>query len=202
MLKLTISTNFPQVERKLLGLREDVAGRALASAVNKTLAQGETAMGREITAQFNIKRDKVKKALRVNRASYRAGVFRIQGSLESPSKRGRSLNLINFVEGFVTLAEARRRSKAGTLDQLRFRIKKTGKPAVIKGAFVGNAGRTIFTREGKGRLPIKALQTIDVAQMFNTKRINERVVQFILTKFPEILEHEIEFYTNRFGGIA
>jgi hypothetical protein len=33
----------------------------------------------------------------------------------------------------------------------------------------------VFRRTGQGRLPIEPMQVIDVPQMFNTRRINERV---------------------------
>jgi len=57
-------------------------------------------------------------------------------------------------------------------------------------------------RVGKERLPIKALTTIDVAQMFNTKRINAKVVQMIEAKFPTIFANEVRYYTERFNARA
>ena len=72
--------------------------------------------------------------------------------------------------------------------------------AGIPGAFLINGGKTVMIREGKSRLPIKALQTIDVAQMFNTKRINAKVVQLIEERFPGIFANDVKFFVSRFNA--
>jgi hypothetical protein len=79
------------------------------------------------------------------------------------------------------------------------KVKRSGARKVISGAFVGNKGRTVFTRVGKPRLPIKPVQTIDVPQMFNVKHINAAVVKAIERKFPQIFEREMRFALQQFG---
>lgn len=167
-------------------LRDDVARKATASALNKTVTQAKTAMSREIRAEFVLPAAKVNQALRINRARATGGQFSLQASLESPSKRGRSLNLANFA--------AKQTSKG-----VSFKIKRTGARRLIPGAFLINGGKTVMIRTGKRRLPIKALQTIDVAQMFNTRRINAKVLRVIEDKFPAIFANEAKFFTNRFS---
>ena len=199
MIKLTIKTNFPEVQRKLESLRRDIAERATVSAINKTAAQAKTQMTREITGEFNIKSSKVKESLRVIRARYVGGQANIQARLESPSRKGRSLNLINF--------EARKTVKGVTV-----KIKKSSGRKLLTGGFIANKGRTVFVRKG-GVMPsrskyagtkhaeeIKALQTIEVAQMFNTKRINSKVVKFIEAKLPEVMENEMRFFVSKFNA--
>jgi len=199
-MQITIKHNFPQVQRQLDNLQKDIARQATASALNKTIAQAKTAMSREIRAEFNISAAKVNESLSITRASASGGELRMEASLQSPRKRGRSLNMINFMEKSTTLAQARKRGKAGTLNQLFVQIKKQGGKKALGSAFIGNKGRTIFVREGKSRLPIKALQTIDVASMFNTKRVNAKVVQMMVDKFPTIFDHEAKFFTDRFNA--
>ena len=198
-MQLTISTNFPKVQAALDALQADVRDRALASAINKTLEQAKTGMVREITAEFNVKAAYVRDRLRIRKAFFKAR-FEIEGSLIG-GKAGakRSANIIAFVERVVTLAEGKRRAKAGTREQLFVRIKKGGPAVPLKGAFIGNDGRTVFERVGKSRLPIKPVQVIDVAQMFNTRRINAKVVQLMRDKFPDIFAREARFYTDRFN---
>lgn len=211
-MQIKISTNFPQIQRQLETMRQDIADKAVASALNKTVAQARTAMSREIRREFNISTQAVNDALRVRRATAVRARLQLEASLESRSKRGRSLNLINFLERSVSMAAARQRTKGGEGGtyqlgnrtvrkalQLRFKIRRTGPKKVIEGAFIGNKGRTVFIREGVSRLPIKALQTIDVAQMFNTQRINAKVVQLINTRFPTIFANDARFYTLKFG---
>ena len=142
MLTISIKTNFPEVQRAMDQLHEDVAAQAMARAVNRTMEQARTAMSREIRAEFNLPAAKVNEALRIRRASYRNGLYEISATLESPTKRGRSLNLINF---------AAKHTAQGVSVSVRKGVRK-----VIKGAFIANNGRTVFIRVGKGRLPIKA----------------------------------------------
>lgn len=199
-MQFSIKTNFPDVQRQLQAMQDDIGKRALASALNKTVAQAKTAMSREIRAEFNISASKVGTALKVNNARASGGTLRLEASLESPRQRGRSLNLINFMERSTTIAQARKRGKAGTLNQLHVQIKKMGGKKALGSAFIGNKGRTVFVRTGKARLPIKALQTIDVAGMFNTKRVNAKVLAMIEAKFPELFANEAKFFTNRFNA--
>lgn len=198
-MQFNIKTNFPEVAKAMRQLREDVARKATASALNKTVAQAKTAMSREIRAEFNMTAAKVGAALKVNNARASGANFRLEASLESPRQRGRSLNLINFMERSTTLAQAKRRGKAGTLNQLFVQIKRAGGKKALGSAFIGNKGRTVFVRTGKARLPIKALQTIDVASMFNTKRVNVKVLAMIEAKFPELFVNEARFFTDRFN---
>jgi hypothetical protein len=185
-MQISIKTNFPDVQRRIDTLRAEIVQQATVRAVNGTLAQAKTRMSRAIRAEFNIKAEKVNASLRIERASYRGGVYRIEGKLESPTKRGRSINVINF--------EARKTGQGVSVKILR-----KGGRKVIKGAFIGNDGRTVFKRVDKARLPIVAVQTIDVQQMFTTKRINELVVRMINEKFPEIFDREVRYYTERFN---
>lgn len=196
---ITIKHNFPEVQRAIDRLSEDVRGPALASAINKTLDQAKTAMVRGITAEFNVTAAYVRERLRVRRASARQGLFAIEGSLVGGDGRRRSANIIRFVENKVSLAEAKRRGKAGTLSQLYVKVKRTSPAKPLKGAFIGNKGRTVFRRVGPARLPIEPVQVIDIAQMFNTRRINSVVVAAMKAKFPAIFEREARFYTNRFN---
>ncbi len=185
-MQISITTNFPQVQAKLDSLSKDIAQKALVRSVNATMAIAKTAMSREIRQEFVLPAAKVNAALVVKRASFRAGLFGVEATLESPSKRGRSLNLINF--------GARETARGVT-----FKIKRGGPRQLIPGAFIASAGRTVFIRTGKPRLPIKALQTIDVAQMFNTQRINARVVKTLEDRFPQIFEREAAYYLRKAG---
>jgi hypothetical protein len=190
VLKFTVTHNFPEVQRMLGRLHKDVAEQAMARAINRTLDQGKTRMQRAIVAEFNVKPRVVRESLRVKRASRAAGLYAISGFLESPSKRGRSRNLIHF--GAV-------QTKRG----VTVKVKRSGSRKLIPGAFIINAGNqyggTVMIRRGKQRLPINARQTIDVAQMFNTRRVNDLVVRFMEDKFPEVFAREAKFYLDRFN---
>lgn len=200
-MRIDIKTNFPEVQRALKTLHAEVAGKALVSAVNKTIEQARTQMTREITSEYRVTSAYVRERLRLRRASFRAGLFGVTAELSAGGgRKGRSANLIAFVSKAQREAGGARRRKNGTRGQLTFQVRKAGGKKVITGAFIGNKGRTVFLRVGKERLPIKALQTIDVAQMFNQKRINAQVVAAIKSRFPTIFERESRYYLSRFNG--
>ena len=191
-MKFTLTHNFPEVQRALNSLKQDIALKATASALNKTVAQAKTAMSKEIRAEFVLPASTVSQSLRVSRARAARGTASMDVSLSSVSRPGkRSLNLAHF--------NAKQTSKG-----VSFKVRRDGPRKVIPGSFLINGGKTVMIRTGKGRLPIRALQTIDVAQMFNTKRINAKVLGMINAKLPTIFANEVRFFTDRFnaGGKA
>lgn len=189
-MQLSIKTNFPDVQRRLDELAKDIASKATASALNKTVAKAKTAMSKEIRAEFNMSAATVGQSLLIRKASAAGGRFNLSAELSSISKRGkRSLNLAHFDA---------RQGKRG----VSFKIKRGGPRKTIPGSFLINGGKTVMIRTGKGRLPIKALQTIDVASMFNTKRINAKVVRFIEDEFGRIFANEAKFFTDRFNRMG
>lgn len=197
MIKIDIRSTFGQQAESLRRMSRELQDKAVAMALNKATAKGKTEMTRAITSEFNIKAGDVRQKLNVRKASAKG--LRLVSQLQAFASRrkGRSLNMIHFVNGKVSIASARKRIAAGEGGrhalrnggysahalELMFKIKKRGGSKQIKGAFIGNKGRTVFIREGKERVPIRGMQTIDVPQMFNTRRINERVVQRIEKEF-------------------
>lgn len=207
--KLDLGGVFADLNELETGLRE----RAAVSAINKTLAQGRTQMTREIAREFNLPVSFVRERLNIVKAKWIGGKARLAGALDGSNGKKRSANLIAFLVKSVTLAQARKRMAAGeggtyqlrngaTVTkalELQFKIKRKGGAVKIPGAFIGNKGRTVFKREGAARLPIKALSTIGIPQMFNTKRLNKVVVKGMETDFPGIFEHELKYFTDRFN---
>ena len=190
MVMLTIKTDFNDVQNRLNKLSNDLQKRIIPAALNKTIAKANTSMVREITSTYNIKAAEVRARLRVIRASKDFKKWKAILDPFAGGKRGRAMNVIKFAEKKITLAEGRRRAKSGTADQLRFQIKKAGGKKTIQGAFIGNKGRTVFERipgqymasrngSSKHSQAIKPVTTIDVPQMFNTRRINAVVVKRI-----------------------
>ena len=118
----------------------------------------------------------------------------------SRSRRGRSANMVRFLAvaqaagiGFKTRGAAgiKKKDVAALRGQLGFLIKRGGGVKKIAGAFVGNKGRTVFMREGKARLPIKPVQVIGFSQMFNARRIHDRVMAKVRAEFGVELDRAI-----------
>lgn len=187
---ITVRNNFPQIVARLKQVDRDIGQRALVKAINKTMEQGKGAMARQISSEYMLTSAEVKSRLRVDRASYKS--LHVVATLEATKRPiGRSMNLIRFVERSVTLAEGRRRAKAGTLDQLRFQIKRKGGKKTITGAFIANKGRTVFVRQGKERLPIKGVMTIDIPQMFNSRQVRELIERLMLQRLDGNFAREL-----------
>ena len=204
---LNVRTNFPAVINQLKEVSEQLGNKVVVRALNATVTQGKSTMARKISSEFRVSTAQAKYRLDIRKATSKAGAVRFEAVLSASNKnnKGRSMNMIAFAERSITLAQSRKRIKAGeggaqTLRnggvvtkalQLRFQIKRGGVKKVIKGAFIGNKGRTMFIRTGKGRLPIQALNTIDIPQMFNTKRINEVVRDELLKNFEKNFNREM-----------
>ena len=191
-MRINVTHNFGDIAKRLQRMQDDLREKVIVQTLNTVAKEAQGRMATEIASEFNIKRSEAMDGLRVDRASRGAGGAFMTATLYAPSrKKGRGFNLIRFVEKKVTFAEAKRRGKAGTLQQLRVKIKRSGGLKAIPGAFIGNNGRTVFIRTGKARLPIKALTTIDVAQMFNTRRVNDKVVAFVKARVSSVLQDKI-----------
>lgn len=196
MIKLSIRNNFPEVARRLEKLPEEIANKAMARALNKTVEQGRAEMARAISAEYRVRVGDVKRRLSITRASVK-GQLRLSASLLATRGNGlfgsdesRGMNLIAFVVG----GQPKRTAK-GKMRQLNFQIKRGGGRKQIPGAFIATNKRTggtaVFVREGKDRMPIATKTTIDVRQMFNTKRINGAIRNAMLQRFAANFDREV-----------
>jgi hypothetical protein len=183
-MKLEVKADLSRLKQGLKKLGQDIAAndKAMARAINKASALGRTEMARSIRDEFMLTVSKAREKLQVRKAFAARGKLEISGELFSkdPSGRRRAINLASFG------AKATRRG-------LTVKIKRGGPRVVLRAGFLGNKARTAFERVGSKRLPIKPLQTIDVPQMFNTKRINQRVRARIEAALPGLVERELRF---------
>ena len=200
MIEINIRHNFPEVMRKLKEVTESVGNKAMVRALNTTIDQGKVQMAKQITQEFRVSSAEVKKRLEIRKASTKSGAFRFEAVLSASKKtKGRSMNLIAFQTGALTKRTAKKAGRADAVGQLGFQIKRGGGRKVIPGAFIGNQGRTVFIRTGKPRLPIKAISTIDIPQMFNTKRINQVVRQVMTERFSANFQRELRTVLKGFA---
>ena len=177
-------------------IAKGIGDKALTSALNKTVAQARTQMIRGITSEYAISAATVRERLQLQRAS-RTGMQFTATLIGNPAGRAkRAMNVIRFIEKSVSLAQARKRRKAGTLGALRFKIRRAGGLQTIAGAFIANNGRTVFRRTGKARLPIEAVSTIGVPQMFNAKKVQIPVQRWITENFPRIFDRETRYFLS------
>lgn len=197
MATINIKTNFKDVQKSLDKLNERLQQKVVPAALNKIVAKAKAEMTRAVTSEYNLTASEVRSRLRVfnARRAFKDWVV-VLDPFASGRRKGFTLNMIRFVEKRVSLAEGRRRAKDGSKNQLRFKIKKNGKTTTLRDAFIATnkktGGTAVFTREGKSRYPIQAKQTIDVPQMFNTRRIQARVRAKINKELPVEFDRAIK----------
>lgn len=191
---ISIRNNFPAVSAALDRVATDVGNKAMVRALNATVTQGKTAMARQISKEFRVTVGQAKDRLNISYAKAKGG-WRFEATLEATRPGGlhgndyRGMNLIHFVTKIPT------RNKKGQLGQLQFQIKRAGGRKSIKGAFIATSrktgGRAVFVRQGKDRMPIETKTTIDVPQMFNTRRINSVIRTVMLQRFDANFRREL-----------
>lgn len=186
-----------EVRRELSRVSREIdRGRAMSMALNKVGRKAQTTADRAIRQRFAMPANEVRgaMALLTARRSQLEVTLSIFGS---PSRRGRSMNMVHFLESRVSMAEARRRRKSDTLNKPRFRILKGGPLKTIDGAFIGNKGRTIFRRTGRSRLPIEPVQVIGVSQMFSTRTVRAQVIARIESELMVEVTRAVDLVISR-----
>lgn len=183
------------VKKQLQALSPAQMHGAISMAINKTAEKGRTEITRAITDRYAISANEVRNSVNIYKAfkgssSTVEGIKATISVFGSPSKLGRSMNMIHFVNR-SSAAKTKKRGKDGKLNQLRFKIKKSSGNQVIPGSFIGNDGRTVFERVGKGRLPIRPVQVIGVSQMFMFRPVHDRVIKRITDEFNVELNRAI-----------
>lgn len=196
MFTISVKTNVKPTVDWLNRISKGIGDRSIVSALNKTIAQVNTRMARAITAEYNIKSADVKARLRVQRAR-RAGLA-FTATLQGNAGSGkRAMNMVYFLERKVTLAEAKRRRRGGTLRDLRFKVRKRGGVKTVKGAFLLNVpGSPVMRRTGTGRSDFEPLRTIGVPSMFQAKKVQVPEQRWIDANFPRIFDREWRYFLS------
>lgn len=197
MIVISIKHNLDQIARDLKATQKAIQA-AIPRAVNRTTEGALTCAATTISSEYKLTRSFVRQRLALRKAS-RKGPHAFSATLigNPAGKAKRAMNVIHFAVAKLTRAEvaAWRREAAGRLTrpQVPFQIKRSGGRVHIKGAFVGNDGRTVFRRTGKDRLPIEPVQTIGVPQMFTSSKVQRTVRDWISANFPRIFEAELRY---------
>ncbi len=187
MLKFGLSISGLDELKKKLKDDEKKRNKALAEALNRTAIRGKDEVKKGVTERYTVKASEVNGSMTTRKASQNRleSEIRVFGNSR---KFGRSLNVIRFMETSVTLAQAKKRLKLGTLNQLHFKFLKGSDKKIIPGAFIGNKGRTVFERTGDKRLPIKPVLVVGVGQMLMHRNVHKTV----LGRINKILKEELD----------
>jgi hypothetical protein len=203
MIKIEVR-GMKEVRESLARIPRELEGKVIQPALNKVADKARAEITRLVPQEFAVKAAEVRSAVDVRRA--RSGSMQaVVDVFGSARRRGRSMNLIHFLAAIQAAGRAlkARGAKANKAElkalqqQLGFLIKRAGGLKKVEGAFIGNKGRTVFMRTGDARLPIKPVQVIGFSQMFNSRKINGRVMDKIRAELPVEIERALKMVLAR-----
>jgi hypothetical protein len=189
-IKIDMKMDVRELNRTMGLLQANLRDRATVMAINKTAKKAKTEMDMSIRKEFNLPKKKVNSRLQIKKANR----FTLSAEIDPfglGGKRYRALNMVEFLVGSAESKLTGSRTAKGNLRRrtpLQFKIKKNGAAKSIKGAFVARGRKSgkllVFAKDNTKASGIRAVSTIDVPQMFNTKRVQVRVMKRIRKEFP------------------
>ena len=173
---MEIDIKLEGIDKVVAKMRPDIYKKSLNKTLNDIGSKVKTQSTKAVRQRYNIKAKTVKDNMQVKRSRYSDLSF----ALHIASGRR---NIINF---------GARQVKKG----VNVKVKKTSGVKLVKGAFIGNNGRTVFKRVKDKRLPIKAIKTLSIPQMFN-KDIMQEVDKDASSNFNKRFKTNFEFYISK-----
>jgi len=181
----------------LKGFEKEIPGAA-SSAINRTLTQVVTKLGRIVTDQYAVKSKEVKETTKGNirksskgnlKASIRSAGHTLSFAHfpftpKKPSKRQVKVKIINSKgkvaskHGFVASTGAKVESKT------QYNVfRRTGKFSIAeKGRY-----------QGKMRENVAPIRTLSIPQMITNQTTSEQITEFANSKLAERVDHEIKY---------
>lgn len=171
---------------------------AVVSAINKTMAQCKTRIKERINAGYGVPKSDIEKAIQVNKAT----ADNMTASLSIGTKQKRSFSLAR--KGFGAIQTSTGVTvKIGPSTKSYKHAFIAVMPSGHSGVFIrkfGTKHKPVSGRYAKypSTLREKIVETASpsIMTMFNELNLENELRAFIEQKFPEILKHEIEYYTR------
>jgi len=172
---ITIDSNIKELTRTLTTIQKTVIPQATSTALNKTARTVFKEVKRDVAKDTGLKQKEVAERMTLVKANKYTQSAHIK-------MEGRYFNLIRF---------GARQMKKGV------KTKAWGKRKLYRGAFIANKGRTVFAREGKDRVPIKALvgpnPAVELARRMKKPEFNKRV----MARFDKVFSQELNYRLKR-----
>jgi len=156
--------------------------KATVRTINELGRGLATRLVKEARSEYNIKSSELKSYIKTDKAD--------KNDLEfSLDIRSAPLSLSKFSMRAKTVSTKRGKRKGVTVKVFRKQKRK-----LVKHSFI--AGKQIFKREGRERLPITKLTTLSAPQMFKEASI-EAGYKDVELKLPNIYERNLKFYSKK-----
>ncbi len=220
--KVDMSLTDRALKAKLALLPQEVANKSIKSALRRTGQEAKTEARRAIQETYNLKAGTINQYLQVGPVREIApGRFSVWVGANTSRPGYRGLRLIHFgarqkKNGAISI-KVLKAGKRGVVkgafqvqqpngvDDIVKRTTSAGSPneKVVpkQGAY---KGRVIKRGVRKGqylkRQKLRTLFTVDVAQMFNTKRVNTVIRQRMMERYTHNLRRDIAYHSARFNA--
>lgn len=174
-MKIDIKADVAAARRQLYSWQHNVIPKATAAALNRTGDHANTLTVLDLAEVTGLKQKDVRAAMRRVRAKWGNLEYRLAAI-------GRALNLIRF---------GARQTKKGVS------ASAWGKRKIYKSTFIANQGRTVFVREGKARLPIKAVHGPSLPREFGRAQFMNNLKAAVTLKWRTEFAHQLAYYLRK-----
>ncbi len=174
-MKIDIKADVAAARRQLYSWQHSVIPKATAAALNRTGDHANTLTVRDLSDISGLKQKDVRAAMRRVRAKWGNLEYRL-------AALGRALNLIRF---------GARQTKKGVS------ASAWGKRKIYKSTFIANQGRTVFVREGKARLPIRAVHGPSLPREFGRAQFMNNLKAAVTLKWRTEFAHQLAYYLSK-----
>lgn len=174
-MKIDIKADVAAARRRLSDTQRRILPAATNRALNRTGDHANTLTVRELAGITGLKQKDVRAAMQRVRANFSNLTYRLAAI-------GRALNLIRF---------GARQTKKGVT------ASAWGKRKLYKGTFIANQGRTVFVRESKARLPIKAVHGPSLPREFARAEFMAKLKEAVTVKWRAEFAAQLNYYLNK-----
>jgi len=180
----TVETNVAQGLNALLALKAGLEKKATSRALNRVIQMARTDASKTIRQQYAFKAAEVKATMRI----FNASQYKLEATLNSKGKRTPLIKMgaRQKAKGVsVKIGKQRKLIKGAFIATMK--SGHTGVFIRLEGTVAGKRGKPILNRK------IKELYTIGVPEAFGARVVSQSMVALVKDKFPERLQHEIEW---------
>lgn len=172
---IDIQSNIKEATKYLSDVQRKVIPKATVTSLNKTARTVFKEVKRDVSKDIGLKQKEVAERMYLRKAHKNS-------QYASIGVRSRYFNLIRFKA---------KQFKRGV------KAKAWGKTKTYRGTFIGNDGRTVFTRRTKRRLPLKGVVGPNPAVEFERRMKNPQFNRRVVNRFEKVFAHELAFRLSR-----
>ncbi len=197
------------MELALKKYKEDVRSAAV-SALNKMGQRAKTRISSEVRAKYNLRKDYLDDLLVMKKATFNNLTVEIKAKTKKigldhfgkPSQGSRGV-IVEITKGKPVELRVKPKATSETEGHgTAYRGLQKGTIGTFiarraRGVTYGGGDETVFARQGKKNYPLRRVVGPSAADLAGAKFIQQVIKEAYETEFPKLLEHEIQYYSQR-----